>query len=135
MQTKILLSVTFLIVLMSGAAMYMYNKPASTTTGSAEFFMPAGDLFQEFERNEGAANKRYLNKVIEVTGRVADIEAVDSVGVNVTLESANPLFGIVCEFTDPNQSGDIRIGEVVKIRGLCTGMLLDVVLVKCSIEK
>jgi len=136
MKKKILLSVSLIIILMTAAAMYLYNKPSSQTmSGRPDYVVNAGPFFQEFEQNEIAANKKYLNRTVLVTGTVTGVQAVDSVGINITLETQNPLFGVSCEFTDPGEANNIKAGDKVSIKGLCTGMLLDVVLVKCSVEK
>jgi len=136
MKKKVLLSVSLIVILMTAAAMYMYNKPSSQTmSGRPDYVVNAETFFQEFEQNEAAANKKYLNKTVLISGIVTEIQGVDSVGINITLETLNPLFGVSCEFTDPGKADKIKIGDEVSIKGLCTGMLLDVVLVKCSVEK
>ena len=121
-----------------GAAIgaYLYNKPAAkTVTADAAYVVNATDLFAEFEQNEEAANQKYLNKVLQVTGTVADIDPADSQGVSVMLATSHPMSGVSCQLADASPAKDLKPGDPVQVKGLCTGMLMDVVLTKCSLEK
>jgi hypothetical protein len=136
MKNQVLFGLIMLVILCSGAAMYLYNKPSeSYVTGKPVYTVSASEIFLEFETNEQAANEKYLNKIISVTGQIADVQAVDSVGVNITLGTGNGIFGVSCQVADPREGNGLRGGQSIRIKGLCTGMLMDVVLVKCVIEK
>ena len=136
MKTRILFGLIMLVILCSGAAMYLYNKPSElSVSGRAAYTVSASEIFTEFETNEAQANKKFLNQIVSVTGQVTDVRAVDSVGVNITLGTGNGIFGVSCQVADPREANGLRNGQQVKIKGLCTGMLMDVVLVKCVIEK
>ncbi len=122
--------------LIASVALYMYQKPADkVVTEEAEYSVNAVDIFNEFDSNEAQANKKYLNKVVTVAGEIADISAVDSVGINIVLISDNPLFGVSCLLPSGVPDSSLKIGDHIQITGLCTGKLMDVVLVKCRIDK
>lgn len=117
-------------------ALYLFQKPSeNVVSDDAEFSVNAVDIFSEFESNEAKANRKYLNKVVSVAGEISDISAVDSVGINIVLNSKNPLFGVSCQLPWGAPDSSVKVGDVVQITGLCTGKLMDVVLVKCRIEK
>jgi hypothetical protein len=117
------------------AALYMYQKPSEkVTTDEAQFNVKAVDIFNEFDKNEAVANKKYLNKVVSVAGKIADITAVDSLGFNIILRADNPLFGVSCQVPSGSRDSSLKVGDQVQITGLCTGKLMDVVLVKCRVE-
>jgi hypothetical protein len=50
----------------------------------------------------------------------------------VILETGDPLAGIVCSFESAAPPA-IVVGDTVRVKGVCTGMLMDVVLVRCTL--
>jgi hypothetical protein len=121
--------------LIACVALYFYQKPSEKVISQqAEFNVMAVDIFNEFDKNEAVANKKYLNKVVSVAGKIADITAVDSLGINIILRADNPLFGVSCQVPSGSPDSKLKVGDQVKITGLCTGKLMDVVLVKCRVE-
>ena len=136
MIKKLLLLVLVLGLIGAAFGIYQYNKPAAKTVrGTADYVVNAADLFAEFEQNEEAANQKFLNQVLQVNGRIADIGAPDAQGVTLTLATNHALFGVSCQITDAADVASLKVGDQVQVKGLCTGMLMDVVLTKCSIEK
>ena len=135
MKRNILLVMLVLMAIAAGVGYYLYNKPAETTISSdADHTVSATELFAEFEQNEEAANSKYLNKVVAVTGKVSGLEPGANGATTVSLESGSDMFGVTCEIADPAEGAGIKTGETITVKGLCTGMLMDVVLVKCSVE-
>jgi hypothetical protein len=115
---------------------YMFNKPhQSILSETPAFSSEASALVSEYEADENASNAKYLGKVIEVTGTVSD-KSTDNQGVlNITLQGGD-LAGIGCQFDKKNQADAIAMksGDKVKVKGICTGILMDVVLVDCVIS-
>jgi hypothetical protein len=114
---------------------YLYNKPVSSTASrSADLTIRAEDLFNEFSKNENAANTKYLDKVVSIEGTVTNIAIEDGLSI-VTLKTASDMFGVICKI----ESGDekvksLKAGEEIRVKGVCTGMLMDVIMVRCVIE-
>lgn len=132
---KILL---ILFVLAAGGVaygVYMYNKPHKNMQRQAvDFKMAASTLYNDFEENEEAANAKYLDKVIAVSGSIRSIVKEDG-KVSIILDTDNLLGGITCELDDFSEhtQTDFQEGDQISIKGICTGMLMDVVLVRCVI--
>jgi hypothetical protein len=136
MRTKIIAALSFIIVLAVSAGFFLYHKPADrVVSDEPHYTVNASTLFQEFTKDEQDATTKYLDKVIQVRGRILEISAVDSVGLNIVLETGSPLFGVSCRFSDGVKRMSYRKGEEVTINGLCTGKLMDVVLIKCAFDK
>ncbi len=137
MKKKILLAILLFGVIGLGIAAYLFNKPAETSvSGKADFTMPAEELYAAFEQNEAMANEKYLNKIIKVQGEIASISEADSLGLNVTLSGGEGMFGVSCQVPEPGQeAAEFKVGEPLVVKGLCTGKLMDVVLVKGVIEQ
>lgn len=133
---KILLFVVVLVAIGGATGYLMYNKPhKNMASAKAAFQMPANQLFEEFEADETAANTKYLDQVVEVRGKVLSVSRDDEGSVNITLDAGGMLGGVICQL-DPlseQEDGSLQEGDEILIKGICTGMLMDVVLVRCVI--
>ena len=114
------------IVVMIFVAYRMYTKPHRSMKREKGIEVSAVQLFDAFAQNEASANATYLDKVLEVTGKVSEI------GINldkkpiIMLETNDMFFGIRCTMADSLLA--IEPGSTVTIKGICTGYLSDVVL-------
>lgn len=122
-----------LIIGMSSIAFgaYMYNKPhRNIAWATPDYVRTATELYREFDEEEALANERYLNKVIGVKGTLSKIEINEN--VVLVLETGSAFGGIRCTMTPGQyqQLSTLEEGMEVEVKGVCTGMLLDVVLVQ-----
>ncbi|WNJ18115.1 OB-fold protein [Pontibacter sp. G13] len=115
----------------------MYNKPhADLASEQPDAVLSATELFSAYEADESTANAKYLDKRLEVNGTVQEISPTHDGGYVVVLKEADAMFGIGCSFL-PDQAdeiGSLKAGMEVTIRGICTGMLMDVNLVRCILQ-
>lgn len=94
----------------------------------------APDLLAAFQADEASATARYVGateQAIQVTGIVRAIEPQPGGPVNVVLETGDDLAGVVCEFAQGTVPAAWTTGGEVAVKGICTGALMDVVLVRC----
>ncbi|MCX6290997.1 MAG: hypothetical protein NT126_04470 [Bacteroidetes bacterium] len=124
-----------IIVMGSGVAYayYLFNKPhQGVSHKEAAYTMESRQLFNEYDQNENSANKKYLGKVVCVYGKVAD-KGVDSKGAMSLILEGGEMAGVGCQFDKivMDDIKDVKKGQVIKVKGVCTGMLMDVVLVDC----
>ena len=122
------------VVLIGGVVAYMmYNKSFDDVEQlKVDFILPAPALFADYESDEAKANERYNDKVLQVTGKVLESSTDEDGIVKVVLES-DGMFGVVCKLDEltEHKRTDFETGEDVTFKGLCTGYLSDVVLVRC----
>ncbi|MCO6476016.1 MAG: hypothetical protein J5I94_05305 [Phaeodactylibacter sp.] len=134
---KKLLGIGLLLALVGlGVGYFMYNKPhQNMEKAEADVSLQASELFSAFESDEGSANEKYLDKVIQVTGTVKEVSTDEEGNVSLTLDSGNGLFGVICQLDNlaEHERTDFQPGEQVTLKGKCTGMLMDVVLVRCVV--
>lgn len=99
----------------------------------ADATFAAEELYSAFDANETQANADYLDKVIQVTGKVRSSSRNEDGHVKVTLESGDAMFGVICELDEHSEHvrTEFEPGETITVKGLCTGKLMDVVLVRC----
>ncbi len=114
---------------------YLYNKPVkSTASKSVDVAIQAADLFNEFAADENVANKKYLDKIISISGVVTNVADEDGLTI-VTLKTTSDMFGVICKIeASDNKAKSLKTGDEVRVKGVCTGMLMDVVMVRCVIE-
>jgi hypothetical protein len=127
-RKKILLTVGVIIATVSGVAYYEYNRPAADVKEMSAQPVNAVDLFKQFSSNEQQANTTYLNKALQVSGNVLEVKQNPNGPSQIILDSGDPMFGIACSM-DKSQT-TVKPGDHVTIKGICTGYLNDVVIIK-----
>ena len=133
----VFISLAIMIVIVL-AGLYLFNKQHPDLTGiRADYVMTASALYAEFESDEQAATMKYADKVIQVTGTITIIETNADGTVNITLGDENMFGGVICTFQDVPDPAEMGIapGTEVNIKGTCAGMLMDVLLNNCVIDK
>ena len=137
MKKIIILSIITLIALCAGYAYYLYQKPHTGIANEKPVFqLSSVALVGDYDKDEAAANTKYLGKVLEVTGVISEKIKDEKGKYIITLQAAD-LSGVGCVF-DPTQLEDTKKlseGEEVTIKGICTGVLMDVELVDCIVVK
>lgn len=134
MNKKVILGAIVLLLLIGSLVGYrMYNKPHRDLGGAtADHQLTASELFADFEASEAEANTKYLAKVIRVEGKILKVTTEENGQISLTLDAGGMLGGVICQL-DPDLKETAFIeGEQVRLNGLCTGMLMDVVLVRCK---
>ncbi len=107
----------------------------SVSAQKADISLDAAKLVQDFEMNEDSANTKYLNKVVSISGTVDNLKETEN-NITVYLKDPGDISGVVCSFDKTTlDTSSVKPGDRVKIKGICSGYLLDVVLNKCAIDK
>ena len=124
----------FLIITVTGGFVgyKMWNKPHRNVAAARSITVTAATLAAGYESNETSANAQYLDKVLEVNGEVATVSANQKGKTVITLKGSD-MSGIICT-VEGALTATIKPGAAVVIKGICTGYLTDVVLVRCIIQ-
>ena len=133
MKRSIVISTVIVLLLSVWIGYGLYHKPHTDLAKIAPaFILPAETLVSTYHSDETAADAQYLDKIIEVFGTVDQIEVVQN-GVNVSLDGGTPLGGVICQMLTnvENERTRLQPGQNVRLRGVCSGMLMDVVLTRC----
>ncbi|HET6768385.1 MAG TPA: hypothetical protein VFH08_13335 [Chitinophagaceae bacterium] len=121
------------------ACIYGYKqysrKLADTKTLHAAFNLKATDLLRQFETDEAKATAQYGGQVISVQGIIGSVQATDSSGT-VFLNERNSMTSVICQFDSENfqEMRGLQKGELITIKGICSGYLMDVIMVRCVLE-
>ena len=96
--------------------------------------LTADKIMDDFFSDESKANKRYLDKIIEVSGIISELKVVKVKGI-ITLKTTQDFGNVLCHLSE-DTSQDIQTlseGQRITLKGVCTGYLMDVILVKSEI--
>jgi hypothetical protein len=140
MKKKIIKSATILIVCICIVAvvsiLWVFRKtPESVGNSKPEIKTDVVSIINDYEKSESEANKKYLDKIILVTGTV---ESIKNTGeeISVTLKEQNSISGVICNFNKNSiDTSTFITGSVISVIGICNGYLMDVVLSKCVLSK
>jgi tRNA_anti-like len=110
----------------------MWTKPHRNVEEAAALSVAATKLATEYENNEPQANSDYLDKVLEVTGEISKISKNQKGEPVITLKGTD-MGGIICTL-ESAMPATTKTGATVVVRGICTGYLSDVVLVRCVLK-
>lgn len=130
---KIIIIGILLAIVGVGVGYMIYNKPHKNIhSAKPDFTMTATALFRDFETNESAANAKYLDKVIEIEGTVQSVSKEES-NISIMLYAGGMLGGVICKMDELSEQKrtSYEEGENLQLKGICTGMLMDVILVRC----
>ena len=132
---KKILSLAVVIGLIAAAFVYyyvfVYSKNNHRNVANEKgIVVTAVQLVNDYTNSEDSANKKYLDKTIEVTGEVASVKQ-DSL-ISVTLKSNDAFASVYCTMQGNQAKPDS--GKTITIKGICTGKLSDVVLKDAIIQ-
>lgn len=99
-----------------------------------EISVSASVLLEEFSNDEIVANNKYLDKIVQVNGKVLSKKIIEEKGV-IALQTNDDFGSILCHFLPESSDkfSNLELGQNIKIKGICTGFLMDVILIKCEI--
>ncbi len=115
---------------------YIHQPVGSLESTTPDYTVTSPVFFAKFNDNEEAANQQYLGKVIEVSGTVENITVEENGQLSITL-SGDDMFGVSCKMNADSEQlvKKLNKGDGIVVKGLCSGKLMDVVLVNCSLQK
>ena len=136
---KYKISLLAILVVISFAAIYgysEYNRGLPDTHQRKPLFeIDAREFLKQFEDNEPEAAARYSDKTISVHGTVAYTNVTDT-SATVYLNGSS-VASVICEFQKDSykEPQKLKEGDPVTIKGICSGYLMDVVMVRCVVDE
>ncbi|MCA6440947.1 MAG: hypothetical protein IM562_14955 [Chitinophagaceae bacterium] len=127
MKTKIIFLSIVLVVISVAATWYyifVYSKNNHRKIDN-EIAIPitAVDIVKEYETNEKAANAKYLNKAVQVTGIVTAIDKNQDGFPTITLQSQDTFSSVYCTL---KSIINIKPQTTIIVKGICIGFTTDV---------
>lgn len=133
MKRIILLYIIPAVILIATAMfLFVYNKPhRSVRNEEPAYKLSVAELVEEFEADEQEAHSRYGGKVLQVRGPLKEMIRNDS-SVILLMGDTDAMTGVSCYLLEDQAelSENLTSGETVSVKGICNGMLMDVMLDK-----
>lgn len=134
---RIVWFVVIILLLGAGFAYYytQYDSRNEIKFREAEESLTATEILEIFEKDENAAMERFLGKTILVEGPIQSVDFTPE-KTTVVLDAGDVMSTIVCEMNN-NVTFDVdalKEGDLVKVKGECSGKLIDIILVNCVID-
>lgn len=136
-RKSLLLVLLTAVVLGLALAVYYYNKPhVNVQKSEAAYVLTAQNLINEYQENEVETDKKYSEKVIQVKGKIFEISTLKGNSI-ITLKDENSDSGIICHMLPDENLKTLKLkkGQDIEIKGISTGYLLDVMMVRCTLAK
>ena len=139
---KIVITFCLLILIGVAAAFYLWNKPHQNVANAAAVKTNAVSLYKVFKTDSIAANKKFTQQVIKVSGTVNRVSK-NQQNQTVVLISTNT-DGAYINCTLEQDSKNIQPGQLINIKGICNGIGQgdadlgikgDVYLVRCYLDE
>ena len=124
MRKWIIILIALIIAVIVGYN-YIYQDHRDIETEKAEFVMSANEISTLFSENSSTSEHKFLNKTIEVSGLISEINASD-----ITIDDK-----VFCQFSKESTS-DLKENSKVTIKGRVIGyddLLEQVKLDQCTI--
>jgi len=134
-KKKLLITVLIIAIIGAFAVYKIYNKPhVNVGKTKSDITLTANKIINDFSADESIANTIYLDKIIEVSGIISKIEVVKEKGI-ITLKTNDDFGSVLCHLSTEatRKLNSLKQGQNIVVKGICTGYLLDVILVKCEI--
>lgn len=135
-RTILWISILLLILVAFAWAWRLYHKPHESAAGeTAAVTIDADSLYHQYQQDEHAADQKYMGKVIEVTGKLVEIQHTGNAEIWI-LSTQPGGGGINCQlFPGARKEATPKPGDPVTVKGRCTGFLMDVNLADCVQSK
>ncbi|PQJ13074.1 hypothetical protein CJD36_004840 [Flavipsychrobacter stenotrophus] len=138
MNKKLIIRVLIAIVVVgaigAGVGYKMWTKPHPKAEDQKGIAITTVALAKEYGADEKAADAKYLNKVIEVSGTVGETEKNQDGGLMVILQTEDPTAGVQCTMRE--KTATVNKGQNLTIKGFCSGNgITGVSLTDCVINK
>ena len=135
-RKKVFIILGILLLAAAAVTWYLFTlKFEDTDHIKPDFSVQAKAFIQEFEKDGPVANKKYADKMVEVTGIVSALEKADT---SLNLKMVEPSTGSYIIFAfqakDANAAKDIKEGEQVVVKGACSGSMFSEILEVHSIN-
>lgn len=116
---RIMIALSVILTVGIVTVIYLWNLPHKKVENVKGITISAVALTKEYAGDEQAANKKYLNKAIEVSGSISELDQNQDGGTMVILQTDDAMASVQCAMRDKNIA--LTKGQSVVIKGFCSG--------------
>lgn len=133
---RILVAFLAIVVILAGVYWYYATEKFSDTKDKkADYTMNAVDFMHEFKQDIKTANEKYTDKIVELKGRVSQVEAADTTLNIKIIDPSNPSY-MIFAFQQQHvaEAKTVKPGDSISIKGSCSGAIYSEILDSTSIS-
>lgn len=126
------------VCLLAAILIYYFKSDSlvSETQNIAAIEINAVNLYSAFENNEEKADSLYKEKLIQVSGHISEISKNNDGEYEILLETKNELGYVACRVANSSPNQDLILeNKNIKLTGICSGLMMDVLVINCVVEK
>ena len=116
-------------------ALNLYNKPhLNVDKTNADFVISIQNLLDDYKNDENFANSKYVDQIIQIKGEISDI-IIENGNSVIIFKDSTRASSIMCHMSPEENLKVLKLkkdGEIT-IKGICTGYLLDVIMIRCVV--
>ncbi|WP_293896363.1 hypothetical protein [Flavobacterium sp.] len=129
MRKKIIIAVTVLLILAFAAYKYMYKSHRDISTETVSYSASVNEVYNAFQQNDSLANAKYLDKTIEIYGKITNIDLSNKI---ITVDKK-----LLARFTNsiPNT---LQLQNAIALKGRVVGfddLLEEIQMDQCTIKQ
>jgi len=128
MKKKLLIILIIVVVAAFFGYKYVYKSHRDIATEEAVYTVTVPELFAEFQKNDSLANAKYLDKTVEVHGKISNIDMQNKI---ITVDEK-----LSARFTKGIQAG-LQPQSSITLKGRIVGfddLLEEIQFDQCTIE-
>lgn len=129
MRKKIIIVTVLILVLAFIGYLYMYKSHRDIATETATYSETVSKVYTTFQKNDSLANAKYLDKTIEIYGKITNIDLPNKI---ITVDEK-----LTARFTNgfPNT---LKLQNGIKLKGRVVGyddLLAEIQMDQCTINE
>lgn len=132
-KLKIVIALIPIVVIGLFIFFKIYNKPhVNVNKATAEVTITADNMLSDYQNDELMANEKYVDKVVQIRGIISNISFENGNSI-ITLKDPDQSSSIICHMLPEENLSVLNLKKEsqINIKGICTGYLLDVMMVRC----
>lgn len=131
-------AIIFLLLLLIGTLTFqlLIASENNYNASKVEICIQSNTLIEAFIDDEKKANDLYINKLLQVTGVVKEINFLNDKNTLILQSTNYSDSGIICDIhkSQIKKLTNIKKHQKVILKGICKGFLKDVILLDCYID-
>lgn len=129
MRKKIIIALVLILALGFAAYKYMYKSHRDISTEEATYSATVSEVYDAFQKSDSIANAKYLDKTIEIYGKVTNI---DSKNKMITVDEK-----LIARCTN-GLHGDLKLQDSITLKGRVVGyddLLEEIQMDQCTLKR
>lgn len=133
MKKALLITSGFLLIGIAYFVFFGEKQPVDMNQVKEDLTISATELYADYRQDESAANEKFLNKTVVVSGEIIEIEKGRNGMPRLKLYSGGQSFGVQCLFDKESTHRRLEFhrGEQVTLKCICSDYYNDVELTNC----